>query len=58
MQKYFLTALLIAVSSISGNVVTLTVAESASIGVLIGGVVEGLTEFLKVGKIFVTIKGN
>jgi hypothetical protein len=52
------SAPLIAVSGISGNVITLVVAESATNSVLIGGTVEGLTDFLKLGKIFVTVRGS
>lgn len=49
---------LVSVKSYSTTSVTLIIAESANTNVLIGGTVEGLTDFLKVGEVFLTVKGN
>lgn len=49
---------IVSVKSYSNSSVTVVVAESANTNVLIGGVVEGLTDFLKVGEIFLSVKGN
>lgn len=47
------------VSSYSTSSITLAIAESASTGVLLGGTIDGLTDFLRNnGEIFVTVKGN
>lgn len=53
------TAPLVAVKTYSTTSVTVVVAESANTGVLLGGNIEGLTDFLKNnGEIFITVKGN
>lgn len=49
---------LVSVKSYSTTSIVLVVAESANTSVLIGGTIDGLTEFLKVGEIFLTVKGN
>lgn len=46
------------VISYSTTSVTVRLAESNNSSVLIGGVVEGLTDFLKSGKVKITVKGN
>lgn len=49
---------IVSIKSYSTTSVVLVIAESANTNVLIGGTIEGLTDFLKVGEVFITVKGN
>jgi hypothetical protein len=49
---------IVSIKTYSNTSVTFVVAESANTSVLIGGTIEGLTDFLKAGEIFITVRGN